>query len=866
MFRKNVHGVPAMTLQKMLERYEKNITVDSIAKSSPISSITPKPNSKEENGNVAKSEKDNKPDSSSNTNRKINENEKLPKAGGKSGLGNNKKTASRTQTKRAANKTRKAISLSANFSASQRSAGNGNAKKEDKEGVKNQSNDDKTSDIIRSDSEAGEHSDSNFDAAVTSKPEQSDPIGPVSSIDASVNKQKISDKEVNVNSENMLDIQVNSSCEDITSFGNTRSDVSENEEIDITTSRQTPSNVPLSSEARFVDTHENDDSKRKFGVDGRSTDETPPPNYGKDIPEVVPDNISLNTDDAKLVNRSDIQDDFLNQKILSDSKEASSEENISRQLYLQSLRKGDMVYVHPDYESFRTRCASPKEQSDSFSCENQDKSLVYHSDDDIEISDKDENASRPFFSCSNTDEQPEATENSFKSDEQFLSQNNVPFDDLLDMARTEDAVVDVQIEGGKVNEEGVFGKHADLTIESSSPYFNALKDENQRMNTVVDPMSNPINSNVNHSSFLNGEQQNTLNSEVGRHTGITLQNLSSDSLNTKDNAQRNQPSDDQLENSVKKSLTNRVVDLNSEIGSDSKSDETNANEFGMCKVNVTSCKVHKKDTDTTNNNSHIINHDPVNTCEDISNPLVNLSSVVQSNVNDLERTEHEEVRIQNTSSVVEFAEVQQHIEALDDPVNDEATTNVKEVSFEKKTTIKSDSVDSSIPFLKDCFPQTEIDLLKSFLSDCNGDLIKTVDRLLEHNKKYYQSDTPEDQDDISGETSKDVNDVDSAHHSSVPPAEYSFVSPNVNGERETASRSFYTPEDTRSLYDRINVETPTSNTPNKSKAVSVDSLQLTLDPALAMQLLEMFGAFSGVSGKGLCCNKIASFINDKRLT
>jgi hypothetical protein len=241
--------------------------------------------------------------------------------------------------------------------------------------------------------------------------------------------------------------------------------------------------------------------------------------------------------------------------------------------------------------------------------------------------------------------------------------------------------------------------------------------------------------------------------------------------------------------------------------------DTHSNTKSNIPNTIGGSKSHRQDpgsdnqaSNCTNNNHEIVEQDPIITSPtpggSSSNSTEDLYSVPQPSNND------PNISKSNLTGQTNFIDAQLHSNEFREPAADRTKADVEDGNFDLQSPAsctnpdqavsvgdKNDSPDS-IRFLNDCFPQMEIDLLKSFVNSCGGDLIKTVDSLLEYNKSHYLIE----------------EDVASSYGSPMSP----------------------------------------SSTPKKSQNVSVDHLQLTLHPALAMQLLEMFGAFSGVSAKGLC--------------
>lgn len=256
---------------------------------------------------------------------------------------------------------------------------------------------------------------------------------------------------------------------------------------------------------------------------------------------------------------------------------------------------------------------------------------------------------------------------------------------------------------------------------------------------------------------------------------------------------------------------------------------------------------------TANNNLDNALHDhrvETTSCKDNVNGSVDLAVIVKPSNNDSVWTEDK-----NTT----WVDVNDRLR--DDEINNVLTVGAKMVGKDSASDCKSVNSDEqsselgspdSLQFLKDCFPNTEIDMLKSFLNSCNGDLLKTVDSLLEYKESDYQSVTSFDHDLTEEGATRQTFDVNLQRSVSAPleePTKSRDV--NVSPSTDIALPDSKTLEENRNqTVDSSDFLLLTSNNDNKAHDVLDDPLQLTLHPALALQLLEMFGAFSGVSGKG----------------
>lgn len=859
----------------MLERYEKNVTVDRIAKTAAKPIITPKSDGRADNGNAVKRETDSKHECTSNGNKLINESEKVSQTDVKSGLGKGQRKPCQAETRRTAT-TKKTISLSANFSAPRDLKCPFGANTKTKQGDKHEEKSFKNStvgkglDSTGNAAEVSENGGSDLDAVVTSKDEQSIPVSLVSSIDAPVNEQETSEEkcvpQVDMSIENKLNDLLESECADEASSSKSKSDVCESE--DTSTTRNDQPGVTLNDETGLHHVPFNDDDAPSISSVLSSKASLPDDNQlvSKDTSVSSSSNLDEVSDECEEVrNEGHPHCTLASQQTFSDSEHSVSKENTSLEPDLQVVRKDDITdVIHSNSKFDLTQPCISDEELTEISCgKTQDNDLVYHSDNDIQFTRTDEETFSHLAKNENADKQLENNENSCPSNQQFLAQNQVRLTESQD-SRVKDAVIDLQTDVPDTSNEdidtcrdveGFPSKDPRLTSDSSSPCIDShdLKDQNPTANTGRhDPGS------------ANSDRCDTNTIQSGPSSDLLEYNAVVDPIRGSQEHDRSIITDPFTNmvvshTGVQPRLPDLVVNPNSVVRSDTKLDAPN-------------CKGSKQDSgsdhigiDTANNNPDIVKKDPIITisnpsCGNSSNAAIDLCTVVQSSNNDLERADHEKVSPRYSNADIDSVNAHLRNNEIRDPLINRTKTNAKDGSFDLQThdsftdsdkpdsaADKNDSLDP-VQFLKDCFPRIEIDLLKSFLNSCNGDLLKTVDSLLEYNKNDYQAVTSVDHD-MNEESTREDLDINSPKQSSVPSAD-SIASPR----RDVASRHLNTPEENRNSFGTVNVESPISSTPNKFQDVPVDSLHLTLDPALALQLLEMFGAFSGVSARGVCSN------------
>lgn len=171
----------------------------------------------------------------------------------------------------------------------------------------------------------------------------------------------------------------------------------------------------------------------------------------------------------------------------------------------------------------------------------------------------------------------------------------------------------------------------------------------------------------------------------------------------------------------------------------------------------------------------------------------------------------------------------------------------------------SSSVDSQnhmstgVEFLKTCFPDVDSDLMNAMFTAKSGDVMKVVDELL-ISAKVPSTEVPTfhadslllaSQQEIfhtaSGEAQKSLSPTEEI----VNAAGAIKVQSNVSGGNDEIPSKMSSQRNQRDPAPRLLAQTQ-SPSPN-----SIATFQLTLEPAVALHLIEMFGPFAGVDFQGL---------------
>lgn len=870
------------TLERMLERYEKNVTIQGIANSSstPVTVPTSEKSEKENPKNTTKHKKDNKHESMSNGNKLTNESQNMSQASEKSGLGETERKSTNTE-KRRSTTAKKTISLSANFSALRGSSKRSyrekaSAKFGDKQEEKDFKNNIAEKDLLATEngSSVGENIESNMDVVLTSKGEH-EPI----------NIQEVSEEnpvpEVDISADNKLDISGKSEFK-------SESDLCESVNIvDTTASNKVTPGVSIDEETRLHNVPHKDRDGFTFESDMNSVEISVKSSLDDNqlaTKKTVNISSNLGEDYEKLRNAVGTDDVAGSKSAFSGSENLFSKESVSL-LSDSRVQERDVVtdVNNSDYMFDETRCISDG-GTESFSRKTQDADLVCHSEDDTQSSCTEEETVNHLIITQNDNKQGDNKDNSCPNNRQFFTQKEAPSPDLHDSASGEGVVLHTDLPDPSnknietfIDVEGLSNRLSELATESSVPCIKNAKNETTPSNTVehdssldsfIDTNTSPLKKGAFPTSF--GFRNDTCAS----NTDLLVQSIVNHNNSVKDHDQidivdpfNNMPVSD---TAVRPHLRDVVVNPITDTLSDVKLHASNIDEVGVCKSKEQDSGNDLECVDNTNNNPDTVKHDLITTlpnfsCGKDTNTTIDSTTFIHSSKKDLGRVDYENSSTSNSSVKIHSVSVDLHDNDMRDSLIDRTESNLEDSTLgnsekiieSEKTSSDAHTNDAhdSIQFLKDCFPHTQVDLLKSFLNSCNGNLIKTVDCLLQYNKNDYEADTLEgSQDyDMNKDTTRKVVDINSPKHSSVSsPGCYSrdsFASPNEHGERDVALRYLNTPEDDWNSYASPLSESSTPKTPHD---ISVDSLQLTLDPALAYQLLEMFGAFSGVSARGLC--------------
>lgn len=871
------------SLERMLERYEKNVTVQGIANSSSMPVTVPESDSKENHRKMAKQNKDNKHEFMSNKNKLTNVSKKLSQPNGNSRKPNNSETKQPTTA-------RKTISLSANFSALRGSSKRpcretASAKHMDKSEGKDVKNNIAQKDLHATENVAsvGENIELNMNDALASIEKQNIHHAVVSSINKPIDEQEASEEnfvpQVDTTANNKLNISGKSESAAEASISRSKSDLRESANMHLSASQEVQQGVTFDGETHQCNNRHADGDGFKSQSDmniipAENTSANASANLGEEYKNTSPEPEKL------LLNEGT--------SLLSDP---------------QVLERDYVTDDKSDSMSDDTQCISDRLTTECSSGNTQEEDLVSHSYDDTQFSCTEEEAVNGIvviqIDGENKDKQGENKYNCRPSCQQVFPQNEAPLPDIHNSAGAEGTGVFLQtdlsdlrsqnIDDSFIDVKDLSSRLTELTTDSSVTLTDNAKNEALPTNTVEHDSSfvAMIDTDASSSAFKKEHFPTSFSFKSDTcDTNNVQSNFISDPVVPKDNAQyntfhipveamSNSQGDikdhngidivaDSFDNMIVSDTTTPshlpvvVTNPTTDTFSDAKSDASNIGEVDVCKSDEQeSGSVNLERVDNDSNNPDIIKQDPIVTLTNIpceKDTTMDSSSVIQSSKNDLERVDFRDEADSVSVDLHDSAMRDSSVDQIKTNHKDDTSGNREQITDNEKTSSDADKngTQNSVQFLEDCFPHTEVDLLKSFLDTCNGNLIKTVDCLLEYNKNDYEAATSQDpgEDDMNKDTTRNVLDNYSPKLSSVSsPGCYprvSFVSPNENCERDVASGYLDTPGGSRSS------PRSESSTPRKCHDVSLDSLHLTLDPALAYQLLEMFGAFSGVSAKGLC--------------
>ena len=170
---------------------------------------------------------------------------------------------------------------------------------------------------------------------------------------------------------------------------------------------------------------------------------------------------------------------------------------------------------------------------------------------------------------------------------------------------------------------------------------------------------------------------------------------------------------------------------------------------------------------------------------------------------------------------------------------------------------------TGVEFLKTCFPDIESDVISALLTDTSGDVMKVVNELLADEGDLDSF--PVGETDLSTQQSQDSQILASQNLpfkslngslKSVKPIDESHVTGDrtheVRSQSSAVREVIDIPREISAQVDQTNQPRPLESSPfAKAQASSRNTFQLTLEPAIALHLVELFGPFTGVNFQGL---------------
>lgn len=170
---------------------------------------------------------------------------------------------------------------------------------------------------------------------------------------------------------------------------------------------------------------------------------------------------------------------------------------------------------------------------------------------------------------------------------------------------------------------------------------------------------------------------------------------------------------------------------------------------------------------------------------------------------------------------------------------------------------------TGVEFLKTCFPDIESDVISALLTDTSGDVMKVVNELLADEGDLVSFSVGET--DLSTQQSQDSQILASQNLpfkslngslKSVKPIDESHVTGDrtheVRSQSSAVREVIDIPREISAQVDQTNQPRPLESSPfAKAQASSRNTFQLTLEPAIALHLVELFGPFTGVNFQGL---------------
>ena len=175
---------------------------------------------------------------------------------------------------------------------------------------------------------------------------------------------------------------------------------------------------------------------------------------------------------------------------------------------------------------------------------------------------------------------------------------------------------------------------------------------------------------------------------------------------------------------------------------------------------------------------------------------------------------------------------------------------------------------AQLEFLKTCFPDVDTDLMNALLNTNGGDVMKVVDELLSsgNTKENTAESTEVAEENASSTELSDFSNspllvaqntpfnASNEEEKSPPPEEtgkaggFNQQSPGSCKRGEISSDT--PPQENRGSRPRDSDPRPLTHAQSSSPS-SAATFQLTLEPAVALHLIEMFGSFAGVDFQGL---------------
>ena len=190
--------------------------------------------------------------------------------------------------------------------------------------------------------------------------------------------------------------------------------------------------------------------------------------------------------------------------------------------------------------------------------------------------------------------------------------------------------------------------------------------------------------------------------------------------------------------------------------------------------------------------------------------------------------------------------------------------NLRHEAEDASSGYSANDFSTGVEFLKTCFPDIESDVISALLTDTSGDVMKVVNELLADESDLVSF--PVGETDLSTQQSQDSQILASQNLpfkslngslKSVKPIDESHETGDHTHEVRSQSSAVREvsniPREISAQVDQTNQPGPLESSPlAKAQASSRNTFQLTLEPAIALHLVELFGPFTGVNFQGLC--------------